>query len=281
MWDDSAGRAVRHALSVHVLYWRSTGTLFRHALAVTTNNSLAHYNLGAALSRAGRFKEAVEHYEQALKINPDFVEARNNLGNCLFQAGRFEEAIAHHERVLQIEPGSLGTHNNLGSALLQAGRVSEAIGQFEQVLRLKPDYPEVHYNLGIALNRANRVSEAIRHFEQALQLRPDYAAARNQLGTTTGRSVSGGEQDEDFVEITGLGALHHLADHRRLPAGVMAVFIWDDDGHVSQSCELLRNRAGFYKTSGAEQTRLHSTTRSCSRPSASKHHLWLNPSVIT
>jgi tetratricopeptide (TPR) repeat protein len=39
----------------------------------------AHYNLGNALAQVGRVQEAIQHYEQALRIKPDFAVARNAL----------------------------------------------------------------------------------------------------------------------------------------------------------------------------------------------------------
>jgi tetratricopeptide (TPR) repeat protein len=35
--------------------------------------------LAVALGRAGRAQEAISHYQQALKIKPDYVEAREHL----------------------------------------------------------------------------------------------------------------------------------------------------------------------------------------------------------
>ena len=60
-----------------------------------------------------------------------------------------QEAIGHYEQALRIKPDYAEAHNNLGIALVQAGRMQEAIGHYEQALRIKPDYAEAHYNLGM------------------------------------------------------------------------------------------------------------------------------------
>jgi tetratricopeptide (TPR) repeat protein len=39
----------------------------------------AHNSVGLALEQAGRGQEAIQHYEQALRIEPDFVQTRINL----------------------------------------------------------------------------------------------------------------------------------------------------------------------------------------------------------
>jgi tetratricopeptide (TPR) repeat protein len=194
IWKATAGVvaavvvAVCAALSmVQVGYWKDTETLFRHALDVTRDNWLAHYNLGVALSQAGRFEEAIGHYEQTLRLTPDDAAAHNNLGACLSGQGKVPEAIAHFERALRIKPDYAEAHCNLANVLQQTGKFEEAIAHYEQALQSKPDYAEAHCALGIALEHAGRVQDAVGHYEQALRLKPDYAEAHYNLGVASAR----------------------------------------------------------------------------------------------
>ena len=156
---------------------------FEQAVRLKPDYAEAHYNLGIALGLAGRIPEAIAHYEQALRIKPDYAEAHNNLGTVLMQSGRLPEATEHLEHALRVKPDYAKAHYNLGTALMQSGRIPEAIEHLEQALRIKPDYAEAHYNLGIALAKAGRIQEAVGHWEQALRIKPDYAEAHNNLGT--------------------------------------------------------------------------------------------------
>jgi len=167
---------------LQVGYWKDSETLFRHALAVTQNNWVAHNNLGIALGRAGNRDEAIDEWEQALRIRPDYAEAHNNLGLALSDAGKLNESIGHYEQALALKPDLVEANYNLGVALLQTGKAQDAISHLEQVLRTKPDYADAHNNLGIALSQTGKPAEAIEHYEQALRIRPDYAEAHNNLG---------------------------------------------------------------------------------------------------
>jgi Flp pilus assembly protein TadD len=162
-------------------YWRNSESLWTHTLACTSDNFIAHNNLGTALPQKERVDEAIAQYQKALQINPDSAEAHNNLGSALLQKGSVDEALAHCQRALQIKPDSAEVHNNLGNALLQKGRVDEAIAQYQQALQIKPDNAKAHNNLDNALLQKGRVDEAIAHYQKALQIKPDSPDVLNNL----------------------------------------------------------------------------------------------------
>ena len=141
-----------------------------------------HYELGGMLFRQGRLQEAIGHYDQALRLKPDFAEAQNNLGVALAQLGRMPEAVERFEQTLHIKPDYAEAHYNLGLALADLGRLTEAIGHYEQAVRIQPDYAEAHNDLGVALVQAGRPTEAVQHYEQALRIHPDDAEVQYNLG---------------------------------------------------------------------------------------------------
>jgi len=61
----------------------------------------------------GRTSEAIDQYEQALRINPEYAEAHNNLGAALGQMGRISEAIEQLKAALRISPNDVVAKNNL------------------------------------------------------------------------------------------------------------------------------------------------------------------------
>ena len=162
--------------------YNSTLTIWRDTVEKDPNNSRAHFSLGSVLFQEGKVPEAIGQYEQALRIQPDYVMAHNNLGVALVQQGRLEGATGHYEEALRLRPDYAEAHNNLGIALARQGRLEEATGHYEEALRIRPDYAEAHNNLANALFRLGKVTEAIGHWEQALRINPDYAEAHNNLG---------------------------------------------------------------------------------------------------
>ena len=164
-----------------VQHWKDSITLFRHTLNVTTDNHVAHNNLGVPLDKQGRHKEAIKHYQEALRIKPGWAEAHYNLGVAKAGQGEFEEAIEAYSESIRLEPNSPKTHNNMANALLSLGRVDSAIEHYFEAIKDRPDYANAHSNLGIALARQGNIDEAISHFRAALRINPDDARIRDNL----------------------------------------------------------------------------------------------------
>jgi tetratricopeptide (TPR) repeat protein len=63
--------------SVQITYWQNNATLFKHAVEVA-NSAIMHERYATAVFKEGNFDEAIIHYKQSLKIEPDNVGALNN-----------------------------------------------------------------------------------------------------------------------------------------------------------------------------------------------------------
>ena len=136
-------------------------------LASVVYQADGRYWLGVVLAQGGQVSEAIQIYEEVLRISPDFAQAHNNLGAALEKAGRLQEAMGQYEQALRIKPDYTLAHYNLGVALGQAGKTQEAIIHLQLALQHKSDYAEARYSLGLALAQLGRIQEATEHWEEA------------------------------------------------------------------------------------------------------------------
>jgi tetratricopeptide (TPR) repeat protein len=111
-------------------YWENSVTLFEHAVEVTSNNFVAHNNLGNALSKSNRDQEAVEHYIESLRIKSDYDKAYNNLGIAFDKLGRTSQAIEAYNRAILINPDYAEARFNLGLAYIGSGDLKSAASQY-------------------------------------------------------------------------------------------------------------------------------------------------------
>jgi protein O-mannosyl-transferase len=189
-------------------YWQDGETLFRHTLAVTENNDVAHNNLGTALEKKGRINEAIRQYQEAIRLKADRVETRNNLGVALGRNGQMEEAVKQFQEAIRLKPGDAPSHNNLGGAFYQQGRTDEAIRQYQEAIRLNPDYADPHNGLGVALDKSGRIDEAIHQLQEAIRLKPDHADAHYNLGVAFYQQGRTDEAIGQFQEVIRLKPDH-------------------------------------------------------------------------
>jgi tetratricopeptide (TPR) repeat protein len=180
---------------IQAAYWRNSESLWMHTLACTSQNNLAHSNLGVELARLGRADESIAQYEKALEICPDDAESHSNLGAVLMTKNRFDEAIGHYRQAIQLKPNYAEAHSNFGVALGRLGRFDEAVSQYEAALKIRPRYVEAISNLGNALARMRRFDEAIARYREALEIEPDRADVQRNLAVVSAmrEKAKGGE----------------------------------------------------------------------------------------
>lgn len=200
----AAALIVLLALSVstgfQLRYWRSSITLFKHAIDVTDDNYHAHFSMIKPLRQQGKFAEAIEHGYEALKINPNYPSTHNSLGAVLIDSGELDEAIVHLRTAIKLKPDFPAAHVNLGAALFKQGNLDEATEHFYKALQLKPDSFGAHINLATIFNQQGETEKAIKHYTEAVRIKPDFADGHNSLGYALVRQGRFDEAIEHYTE---------------------------------------------------------------------------------
>ena len=87
-------------------FWHDSESLWRYVLAIRERSyfksSHAHYNLGNLLAERSELEEAIEHFRQAVEIEPEHAEAHESLARAFVLQGRREEAAQHYQEALRI-----------------------------------------------------------------------------------------------------------------------------------------------------------------------------------
>jgi len=163
-------------------YWKNNLTLYNHALKVTSNNAIAHNNLGTALTESNKTDEAIGHFSAALKILPGYENACYNLGLALLESGIYDEAIYYFYRYLNLSPDDPKGYYNIGLSYSYQGKIADSKKYFFKALDVDDTFEEAHFNLGVIFSSKGDYENAIKHYSEALRIKPDYNDAHINLG---------------------------------------------------------------------------------------------------
>jgi len=182
------------------------------AIALAPEYARAHLNRGNALLALGDLPRAVDAYRTAIVNDPRYAAAHFNLGNAYTRLGRQGDALTAFRNALELDPRFVDAEVALGGTFDELGQPEQALAAYERALAIESDYVEVHYNVGALNLRLGRAADAANSLRRAVALRPDFAEAHCDLG----------------IALTALGARTEAAASLRLalaaPSGSAATF---------------------------------------------------------
>ncbi|HET9982850.1 MAG TPA: tetratricopeptide repeat protein [Longimicrobiales bacterium] len=171
---------------------------FRQAVARDPNNAVFRRNLGEALLKAGRTRDAMLEYQAAVRLDPRSSLYHNGYGVLLRELGMKAEAVDQLGQALRLEPANLAYAGDYALALLTAGQYDKAIDQYRKLLKADAGTARYHDELGQALLGAGKRDDAMQEFRRAIQLDASGAAAHVHLA---GALRDAGRRADALVEF--------------------------------------------------------------------------------
>ncbi|MBD2357481.1 tetratricopeptide repeat protein [Tolypothrix sp. FACHB-123] len=146
--------------------------IYDRAVNIRPDYAEGWYGRGNTLSALKQYQEALIAYDKAIQIEPDYLEAWSSRGFILGKLQRHQEAIASFDKALQLENNSPEIWNAKGEALSNLKQYENSIQAYDQALEFKKDNYVSWYNKGLALHNLKRYEEAITAYDRAIELKP-------------------------------------------------------------------------------------------------------------
>ena len=127
------------------------------------------------LGQRGRLREAIEAFEHALALKPDFAPAYHNLGLAWWRLGNIERAMAGFRRAVELDPTNIEPYCGLGQALVAEGREHDAVEIMRRAVTELPRSHKAHFTLGAVLERALAWEQAAAAYRVSIELYPLHA----------------------------------------------------------------------------------------------------------
>ena len=104
----------------------------------TGADPLKLFERGQAAHARGEIDKALEFYDQAIKLKPEFPEAEFQRGNALVSLGRLDEAESAFRRAVQLKNNWALPYSALGALLMRRQRDNDAAVALRKALTLDP-----------------------------------------------------------------------------------------------------------------------------------------------
>lgn len=132
---------------------------YDQAIALNPQYTKAYYNRGLARYCLGELPQAVENYDKAIALKPDYAKAYNNRGLARFEQRQPGAALADYDAAIRLDPAYAIAYNNRANARAASGDFVGALADYEQYLALGG---------GKAHGNQQRVEKLLRQLKQIL-----------------------------------------------------------------------------------------------------------------
>jgi GT2 family glycosyltransferase/Tfp pilus assembly protein PilF len=138
---------------------------FTKATALDGSNAVLHFDLANSHRFNQNPERALNFYQKALALNPNFSEAYVNQGVLLNDLQGYESAIASLDAALSIEKNRADYWLNRGSVHQSHNNTEAAIADYDQAIALEPSNPQAYWNKAVSLLLEGQFAQGWTFFE--------------------------------------------------------------------------------------------------------------------
>ncbi len=163
---------------------------YQWATALDPDYAWPHHNLGQVYERQGDYELAIGLYQQAIgrhEEDKNQAESWRALGRVYRQLERHGEATDAYQKVIELDPEDVETWNNLGDVYLAMARYQEAGTAYRQAIKLDSDFAWPYHSLGLISTDHGAHESALTLYRQAIERHLDdeaRAISWNKMGDT-------------------------------------------------------------------------------------------------
>ena len=178
--------------------WRSIANT-----AMGVNSELvsrAFFSIGYLHSLQDEKDQALSAYDEAIKLNPNFVDLYISRGILNHRLGNFKESLVDFDTVIRLEPELTEAYINRGTVKRSMGEYQDAIEDYNKAILLDPNSANALTHRGIAKSALNKHQQAISDFDEAIRLDSGYVDAYINRGSAK-RALGMKEEGKKDIDI--------------------------------------------------------------------------------
>lgn len=144
---------------------------------LTLNLALIYYNRGNAYKDKGQFDRAIQDYDEAIRLDPEYANSFNNRGYAYNAKRQHDRAIMDFNEAIRLNPKLVNAFIDRGYSYGSNGQYERAIQDFDEAIRLDPKNKTAFNNRGYVYAAKGQYRRAIQDYDEAIKLDPKLAIA--------------------------------------------------------------------------------------------------------
>lgn len=153
-------------------HYEKAAAIFDEAISSDPSNPVLFYYRGAASERIGNIEMAIEGYQRAVDLKPDFVLPMSRIGILSARKGDMNKAIEFFGKAVEMGDQDTNTYYNYGVSLLNVGKHEVAKDIFSKLISFDEDFPDAYYQLGIINISLGNIEKAKGFLHTFLEMDP-------------------------------------------------------------------------------------------------------------
>ncbi len=141
------------------------------------------YARGMQAARQGEYPLALQYFQRAVTLHPEFAKAHAAIGTVHLQRGDFSASEKALTRALDITPGLILAETNLALLYVRTERFDDAVRVYRDLIRKHPELLPVWLGIASAYQKADRFEEAIEAYHECLKRSPNLIAVMSNLAS--------------------------------------------------------------------------------------------------
>ncbi|MDP3733181.1 MAG: tetratricopeptide repeat protein [Candidatus Daviesbacteria bacterium] len=161
--------------------WKNEDNLWIATGKTSPSSPNNHNNLGDVYGRQGDKQRALQEFQTAIILKPDYGDAYHNLANTYRELSQLDKALENYQNALRFNPNLWQSHQNIAAIYFQAGQYEQALENIQKAITINPKNLNLQVNLGVVYLGLGQKDKAKEIFTAILSIDPQNQIAKQGL----------------------------------------------------------------------------------------------------
>lgn len=161
--------------------WKNEDNLWIATGKTSPSSPNTHNNLGDVYGRQGDKQRALQEFQKAIELKPNYGDAYHNLANTYRELGQFDKALENYQKAASYNPNLWQSYQNIAALYFQAKQYDKAQEFIQKAIEINPKNINLRVNLAIVFLMMGNKEKAKEIFSLILSVDPQNQLAKQGL----------------------------------------------------------------------------------------------------